>query len=458
VHNISLAHAIPKTRKTDQPGNTGLYGKLLAPAATRPLAVIEVIVGMALVFACCYIARPADPLLLGIEFPWVWLAATVFALRYGAIMGVVAGLCVAVAWFFFYGFQGTTLFPTMLFVGGMAQLVIAGHFADIWSARGRRLKAMNTYLDDSLVSITNNHYLLRVSHERLERDILAKPFTLRDAIEHVRSLPVASGENATLPNADAILAFVANGCQISQASIFPVHAEDIDLVPVASVGTPCELDTNDALLRDCLQQRSLSHLRQADDMQSDYLVCAPITSASGQLSGVLVVRHMSFLSLNHENLQLLLVLLNYYADGIEQHVLAEPVRHALPQCPDDFALELARLARMQHSCGVRSALVGLVFPVGALGDAMVEQLRRQRRTLDLLWTYDLEDARVVVALLPLTDDVGVNGYFVRLEHAAEAQFNSSLAQANVVTYRADVDFDQSGYGLKYIVSRCNRHG
>src|SRR5690606_29064538 len=120
-------------------------------------------------------------------------------------------------------------FPTMLFVGGMAQLVIAGHFADIWSARGRRLKAMNTYLDDSLVSITNNHYLLRVSHERLERDILAKPFTLRDAIEHVRSLPVASGENATLPNADAILAFVANGCQISQASIFPVHAEDIDL-------------------------------------------------------------------------------------------------------------------------------------------------------------------------------------------------------------------------------------
>lgn len=458
MQNISLAHAIPKTRKTDQPGSAGLYGQLLAPAVTRPLTVIEVIVGMALVFACCYAARPDDPLLTDIEFPWIWLAATVFALRYGTIMGVVAGLCVAAAWFFFYGFQGSEPFPTMLFVGGMAQLVIAGHFCDVWSARGRRLKAVNAYLDDSLVSITNNHYLLRVSHERLERDILAKPFTLRDAIERVRSLPAATGEGGPLPNAAAMLEFVANGCQISQASVFPVTEQGIDPVPVATVGAAFELDSGDALLNECMRQRGLAHLRQADDMQSGYLVCAPIMAASGHLSGVLVVRQMSFLSLNHDNLQLLLVLLNYYADGLEQHVLVEPVQLSLPQCPYDFALELARLARMQYCSGVRSALVGMVFPVGALGDAMVEQLMRQRRTLDLLWTYNLEDARVVIALLPLTDDIGVNGYLVRIEHAAEAQFNTSLAEAKVVSYRATVDFDEPGYGLKHIVSRCNRHG
>nr|MBF0686127.1 GAF domain-containing protein [Pseudomonas sp.] len=391
-----MQRRFPPLRGIDGTRDAGFLGRLLAPAVTRPSAVIEVISGMALVFACCRFLRPTDPLLLGIDFPWIWLVATVFALRYGALLGVLAGFCVIADWFVFYGNAGGTSFPIMLFMGGLAQLIIAGHFCDLWVGRLTRLRVLSSHQDERLASITTNHYLLRISHDRLEREILSKPFTLRDALEHVRSLPTSADDKAVLPNADAILQLAASACQIAQASIFAGPADRLGRQPVASVGEPFEIEIEDPLLRQCLDRSSLAHLRQTGDMQSAYLVCAPIMTASGRMMGVLAVRQMSFLALNAENLQLLLVLLNYYAGGVEQRALVAPIQHSLPRCPYDFSLELARLARIRQSSGVGSAMVGLVFPRSSLGDLLVHRLREEHRSPDLLWTYELEHVRVLV--------------------------------------------------------------
>jgi hypothetical protein len=223
------------------------------------------------------------------------------------------------------------------------------------------------------------------------------------------------------------------------------------------VGTPFEADPQSDLLRECLDRRSLTHVRQEQVRQHADLACVPILSATGHLSGVLVVRQIAFLSLNSENLELLQVLFNDYANGIAQQALVEPVQQQLPSCPYDFALELARLAHMRGNSGVRSSLVGLVCPPSALGDALMEQLIRRHRKLDQLWMIEQDNARVAILLLPLTDDGGVDGYFVRIEQAAQTQFGTSLADAGVVSYRAAVEFNAPGYGLTQIVSRCHGH-
>src|SRR5690606_6473714 len=109
-----------------------------------------------------------------------------------------------------------------------------------------------------------------------------------------------------------------------------------------------------------------------NERQSEYVVCAPIMAASGRMLGVLVVRDMPFLALNFDNLQFLLVLLNYYADGIDQRELAKPIQDEMPHCPYEFAVELGRMARMKKASGIRSSLIGLVFPDGAMGTALLE--------------------------------------------------------------------------------------
>lgn len=457
MQSVTLQQQRSKARKSDRKGNVGLYGRLFAPAVIRPASIIEVIVGMILVMGGCYLIRPGDPLLLDIDFPWIWLAATVFALRYGALLGVVAGLCVALAWVVFYGADGATVFPTMFFVGGLTQLVITGHFCDVWSNRANSLQGVNKYLNDRLVSITNNHYLLRISHERLERDLLSKPSTLRDAVSYLRSLPASNVQNEPLPNAQAMLEFAAMSCQVGVASIFPVTPSGLSQEAMASVGESFELNADDPLLRECVEKRTLSHLRHIDAQESAYLACVPIISASDQMMGVLVVRHMPFLSLNFDNLQLLLVLLNYYADGIEQHAVVTQVQKIVPECPYDFALELGRLAHTRQVGGVQSSLLALVFPRGTIANSLFDQVVRQRRTLDLLWTFSTELTQVLVVLMPLTDENGIDGYLLRVENNLKTQFDTDLAHAHVEVHSAAVDAGAPGVGLEELLVRCGHH-
>ncbi|HEX2524291.1 MAG TPA: PelD GGDEF domain-containing protein, partial [Terriglobia bacterium] len=191
---------------------------------------------------------------------------------------------------------------------------------------------------------------------------------------------------------------------------------------------------------------------------SAYLACVPLIAESGKLRGVLVIRRMPFLSLNLDNLQLLLVLFDYYTDGVEQNTLIAAVQQAVPECPFEFALELGRLGRMRQISGVCSSLVALVFPRGAIGESLYDQTLRQHRALDLYWTYDIEQVRVILILIPLADDNGVNGYLLRLEDNFWKQFDTDLAEAHVAVHSAGVDSVEPGIGLQKLLERCQHHG
>ncbi|MBX4421619.1 hypothetical protein K4H00_26790, partial [Mycobacterium tuberculosis] len=67
-------------------------------------------------------------------------------------------------------------------------VLIGGQYGDIWGARLSRARTVNGYLNDRLAALTKNHFLLRLSHERLENDLLAKPTTLRDTLTQLRNI------------------------------------------------------------------------------------------------------------------------------------------------------------------------------------------------------------------------------------------------------------------------------
>ncbi|WP_374625668.1 PelD GGDEF domain-containing protein [Pandoraea sp.] len=442
-------------------GNVSTYGRLIAPAVTRPVAVFEVITGMALAVAIAWLLRPGDPLLIGLGFPWIWLVALVMALRYGALLGVVAGLVLAGVWYGLYGRLGEP-FPATFFVGGFTMIVIGGHFCDIWGNRATRARGINTYLNDRLVAITNNHYLLRVSHERLERDLLTKPSTMRDAIMRLRELTVSdevSAASEQLPNAQPMLEFAALTCQIEVASVYPVRRGHLVPTAVASVGEAFAPEEGDPLVQTCLREGTLSHVR--DDVSvgeaSAYIVCAPLTDTDGNINGLLIVRRMSFLALNHDNLQLLLVLLAYYADGVAQQGVVASVRREVPSVPYDFALELGRLSRMKRQSGIQSSLVALVFPRGASGDSLFEQTVRSRRALDALWIQSTPRQQIAIALMPITDESGIDGYLIRIESALRQQYGLDFQTGHVAVHSASVDERAPGEGLSKLLERCRDH-
>jgi hypothetical protein len=468
VNTAASSSAAPKARISDPFGNLGRLRRLLAPAVERPFSVVESAAFMAFVLALCWALDRRDPLLLDARFPWLWLAPLIVSLRYGALVGTLGGVMMLAVWVLCYP---AGAWPVAYFAGGLIQTIVAGHFGDTWGTRAARARSINDYLNERLVAITDSHYLLRLSHERLEKDLLSKPTTLRDSITELRRLTVTSAHEGAsntpnaphkpnaarepLPGAQRLLEFVAQACQIEVAALYPVKNGRPAAQSVAAVGEPFEFDAGDDLVKHALATLSVAHLRSDDSRQLEtrYVICAPMLTADNELRALLVVKRMPFLSLNPDNLLLLLVLLGYYADGTEHSRLVQAILDAVPACPYEFALELGRLAHLQRGSGIESSLVALSFPRGEAHDSLFEHVMRRRRSLDIVWPLQTDKRSVLLNLMPATGATGIDGYLARIEGSLAAQFDTSLEAAGIGVHTLHVHDGTPASSLAALIAR-----
>jgi hypothetical protein len=455
------AASAAKPRHSNPYGNLSALRRLVAPAVSRPFSIVETIVFIVAVCALSWTFDRADPFLLHAGFPWLWFAPLIVALRYGTLLGLLACAILIGAWqLLMHG--NPDAWPTMFFTGGLLQTIIAGHFGDTWGNRAQRANAINDYLNDRLVAITNSHYLMRLSHERLEKDLLSKPTTLRDSITELRRLSVAHGldkqsaSNAqTMPGTRELLEFVAQACQIEVAALYPVNDGKVGAEALARIGDAFDFDPRDELVARALETRAVVHLKSDDKpvANTHLLVCAPLISADGRMLAMLAIKRMPFLSLNFDNLQLLLVLLGYYADGVEHSQQVRDILSVVPDCPYEFALDVSRLTRLEQTAGITSSLVALVFPRDDAGDSFFEHVIRRRRSLDLMWPVKAAGQSVLLNLMPATDATGVDGYLARIESSLGAQFNLDLEGARIGVHTLHLGGNEPGQALQRLLAR-----
>jgi hypothetical protein len=407
------------------------------------LAEILIFVGGFLALSCWL--HPVDPFWTGAGFPWLWLVVSLIALRYGALTGTAAVGVALLAWFLVMPDTGAAVFPRSHFLGGLVLVLVAGEFSDVWNVRLQRERTVNAYLDERLHALTHNHYLLRLSHERLEQELIARPQTLRESLAALRQ-PMAEDlqRGLPLPGAQALLQLLAQSCRLESAGLHRIERGRLLAEPVASAGTPQAAERGDPLVREALRSGLLLHV-QAEDLgreadASRYLVCAPVVSSAGRQVAALVVRRMAFAALSNETLQFLAVLLAYYADGIDETQVARGVLARYPDCPGEFAFELTRLRRVVAISGVQSALVAFVFQRGPTPpEEWHARITRLCRSVDVAWSIRGRTAPTLLMLLPLTGAAGISGYLERLGSVIRDQYGADFAQAGIAVHQATLD-------------------
>jgi hypothetical protein len=439
---------------------------LWRPQADWRLALIETVAVMAVAIGLSAWWRPLDPLWTNAEFPWLWLVAAVMALRYGSPHALLAMSLALAGWLLMHNFYSPLgEFPRLSFIGGLVLTLIAGEFSDAWNARLAHAHAVNAYLDERLQALTQHHFLLSVSHDRLEQELLSRPFTLRETLFALRQrVQPAMADSSELPAADWLLQLLAQSCRIESAGVFAIRGTDLEERPSAKLGDfgavagesgsgdlrgefagmgaeAAQLDSTDPMLLGALESHQLMHVQNEPFVDSDrpsrYVVCAPIVGSSGRLFGVLVVERMAFTSLTLETLQFLTVLLAYYGDTLDYAAGSAPILKAFPRCPNEFALEAVRLQRLQTTAFTRSSIVAFSLPGrAAAAEPWVMRLEKLRRNLDVAWTHVEGESRILLVLLPLTDDVGLAGYVDRISRAVREQFGVDLAPEVTVHTRA----------------------
>lgn len=406
------------------PSNRSLVAWFEAPA----LVILAATLGL--------LFKPEDPLLLTGSLRWMLLVPILVALRYGSFLGALSMLTLMLAWFLFRaaGFYPGMAFPEFTYLGGLVIVLIAGEFSDMWRVRLLRAESRAAYVEERLTSLTQRHVVLRLSHDRLEENLLTRPYTVRDALFRLRDVMMRDDQDPELPAGEAVLNLLAEYCQLQRATLYRCRDNELEPTPVAVLGKNQPLNREDELLGFALRNRAMSHvqMRDADAGYSGfYWVCAPVMNSADQLIGMLVVERMPFLSINQENLELCGVLLKFYADTVRHGPLVNELCKIWPGMPPEIGGEMIALNGLAKERKVDTTLVRLSADRSKQARQIVEALQRGRRALDSHWWVDQEHTDLVL-VMPMTGESGFESYLRRTENWLQEDYAfADLHQAGV---------------------------
>lgn len=403
-------------------------------------------------------ASPTDPLLLKAPFSWLWLAPVLVALRYGVYPGLLSCVPILLNWLLadYTGVIGGDFTPGYFFGGGLLVLV-CGEFADVWRDRNERMDETNLYLTERLSRLTKRHLLLNLSHDRLEQEMLARPGSLRDALARLRSIAIeGEPDHPQMPGAVGLLQLLSQYVNIESAALYLLEkrGDGVVLGPlIARIGEPEPLAPDDELLRLALVENNLAHIASHEvslERNTSQLVVAPLISGSDDLIGVMAVTRMPFFSLNVENLQMMSVILAYYADNVRHAPRVRDLQGQLPTVPALFAEELVRMTLMQQKVGIASHIVVMTF-AGAKSEEIPAEFLRIKRGLDLYWQTRVNDKPVIAVLLPFASPSATQGFQLRIEGWLAARFAGSFESLGIQVKTIDFELQDPVAALIEVV-------
>jgi hypothetical protein len=423
-------------------------GEALAPEQITARAQwLEIFIIPLLVIAVGWITSPKDPMLSQSQFPWFWFAPVLISLRYGVLPGLLGSIPILVNWLVAdrMGLVGEN-FSSQFFFGAGVLVLLCGEFSDVWRDRNARMEETYLYVTERLSRLTKRHLLLNLSHDRLEQEMLARPGSLRDALARLRAMVIAAdGSTPAMPAAQGLLQLLSQYVNIESAALYVVNAGATDPVlgaQIAFVGEPATLEADDELLRLSMDELSLSHIASRDlslERKTNQLVVAPLISGNNTLIGVLAVTRMPFFSLNVENLQMMSVILAYYADNIRNAPRVREIQQQMPSMPALFAEELVRMLMMQDKVGISSHIVLMTFD-GPLRDEIPAEFLRIKRGLDLYWQTRIHDKPAIAVLMPFASPSAKEGFIHRIDSWLHSRFHGGFDTLDV--HVRTIDFDK----------------
>jgi len=398
--------------------------RLTMAAWAESLVIVMVVLGLG------FLLRPQDPFFFQAEFPWLWFAPLLVALRYGMAPAMTSMALLTVVWLLArQAGMVTGGFPTLPMAGGALLTLVSAQFSTVWNHRLRRAKQVASHAEERFEQLSRAYFMVRQSHDRLEQNLISKPVTLRQAMMDLRLLLSRTGGGLQRESAAELLGILSTYCSLESAAIHAVVDGKVAAEPLAVCGRGGVFVEDDQLLKAAMESGNTAYQaanRLRWEERSHYLVIAPVRSSSGNLYGMLTVTEMPFLALHRETLQVLAVLLAYVADHAEAVSAAQPVLAVYPDCSGPFAAELMKMVRLHRELDVPSTLVRVSVPTTPQLENICTVLKDQQRGLDHTWQRDTPAGVQFITLMPFSGMGAAEGYRTRISDVLLRQFRFSL--------------------------------
>lgn len=348
---------------------------------------------------------------------WVWLAPILIALRYGVSWGGVAALTLLTLQAYYLPKPPWYAPQSDQALVGLFLTLLCGQFRSTWHEKIERSSELLGYAQQRLNHLSRIYFMTRISHDRMEYNLISKPVTIRSALLDLRQLLLDSQGDFTKNSAGLVLDLVSQTCSLEHVALYPVVHGEVQENALASIGPIEPLLVHDYLIQEALEHESIAYQsvnKLAEDQWSRYLVVAPLIDLSGEVFALLVVSRMAFLRLNENNLRSMSVLLNYIAADRQAVKAAGHFLKKFTDCPSDFAAEFVKLQSLQKNVGIDSCLVALFVENSKAYESIIPALQLQKRGLDLTWVHQRQQDTVLFTLMPISEPMAMEGYVRRV--------------------------------------------
>lgn len=390
-----------------------------------------IILSVSTVFICFWV-NPDDPLLVHGHFSWIWFLPVLIALLHGRLAALIAiATIVGMMLYTIYSSLFSWDAYQLWLLGGLTLTYICTEFNAFWLKRQYGLNKKEQYLETRLKSLSRAYGVLRLSHDRLEENLIIKPSTLREIFYKLRQLLIKANGQLTPEIASEYLELLVSSSAITKAGLYLFNKNNLETKPIAHIGQSESIQLDDILLQKCLAKKDTTYLainNLSEHQESSYLAVLPMQVADGKLMGVLTISEISFLELNNEKLKTLSVLLAYIADDVWASQQAIKVQKTFPTCPSMFGSEALKLQRLWAIGNVDSAIIAFYISPSTQQKDILFLLIEEKRALDIIWELKTDNAIILISLMPLTEQGMLIGYIQRMEQIIKNQFNLTLGE------------------------------
>lgn len=413
----------------------------------RPLLVLLEVGAVTLLLPALGLwQHPHDPFFLHAGFPWLVLAPLIISLRYGFAhgLGSAVALCLLLYGLARRGHPAVPSFPGGLALGLFLVAMVAGEFCDMWHRRLHRLSELSQYHQVLMQKFSRSYHLLAMSHDRLERRVLANTRSLRETMTYLRerALSVSPASPGSEELSHLMMEVLGSFGLLQVAALYRVDEHGI-IIPhvVAKLGNPKVMPLSDPLLEEALRTKQLTCIRpeetasQSEDSErirtfKTLLLALPLADVHGRVWGVVTVQEMPFRALSPEHLSLLAVLGGHMGD-----LMALAAGGAI-----QFHTSLLRSHRDAREHKLPGMLLGFVVNPALAPPTLLGGLLEQHRGLDQQWlTRNRHGHSVLLMVVPLTDSEGVRGLVHRLESFCEERYGKPLTSSGVRIHQVAID-------------------
>jgi polysaccharide biosynthesis protein PelD len=289
----------------------------------------------ALLPAMGWLIDPGDPFFAS-GFPWVVLAPLLLGLQNGFRYALASSICLlggaAAHWRFVHAGAGDFPIEYLLSVGLLGPL--AGEYRNKWQRAFDATRRDSQQRGRRLEQVARAYHLLERSHNELEQRIAGGGRSLEAALGHVHARLRKSGASALAEAGDTVLQLVSHYAQVQVATLYRVRTGDgpgsgersrVNLEVVAALGQAAEVDLDHPMVRDALDSREVTSVREERMAIRDSapLACVPLVDSSDRLWGLILVQEMPFLAMGEQNMKLLAVLGGRVGDWLAERARPE---------------------------------------------------------------------------------------------------------------------------------------